>query len=179
MIQDRRKRIFSTQCDILKLVKTMDIGTQNVPLQKTIGSQATKRMINSFTQYPRPKLREKGIQAPGVKTTETGTQNVPKTRNKFVETPINAMYYPHLMVTEDIGIQCTSSESSEDLPVLHVQPSTPSSDPNNRYEEDFDSDTDDSSDSDEDIPIISYIPDEDGVPTLSYLPKPLVEKDKE
>ena len=53
------------------------------------------------------------------------------------------------MVTEDIGIQCTSSESSGDIPILHVTPSTPIAKPNNQYEDDFDSDTDGSSDSEE------------------------------
>lgn len=173
-----KKKNVATECEILKLVQTMDIGTQNVPIQKSTGSQATKWMINSSTQYPRAKLREKGIQAPGVKTAETAIQNVPRMKNKFVETPIKIMYYPHLMVTEDIGIQCTSSESSCDIPILHVTPSTPVAKPNNKYEDDFDSDTDGSSDSeDEDIPVISYIPDEEGVPTLSYFSVPSAQKD--
>ena len=172
-----KKKNVATECEILKLVQTMDIGTQNVPIQRTTGSQATKWMTNSSTQYPRVKLREKGIQAPGVKTVETGIQNVPRMKNKFVETPIKIMYYPHLMVTEDIGIQCASSESSGDIPILHVTPSTPISDRHNQYENDFDSDTDDSSDSEEDIPVISYIPDEEGVPTLSYLSVPSAQKD--
>ena len=168
-----KKKNVATECEILKLVETMDIGTQNVPVQKTTGSQATKWMTNSSTQYPRAKLREKGIQAPGVRTMETATQNVPRMKNKFVETPIKAMYYPHLMVTEDVGIQCSSSGSSDDVPILHIQPSTPSTENNNQYDDDFDSDTntDDSSDSDDDIPVISYRPD-DGVPTLSHLPSP-------
>ena len=66
-----KKKNAATECEILKLVETMDIGTQNVPVQKTTGSQATKWMTNSSTQYPRVKLREKAIQAPGVRTMET------------------------------------------------------------------------------------------------------------
>ena len=173
-----KKKNVATECEILKLVQTMDIGTQNVPIQKTTGSQATKWMANSSTQYPRVKLHEKSVQAPGVKTVDTAIQNVPTMKNKFAETPIKIMYYPHLMVTEDVGIQCASSESSGEIPILHVTPSTPISDPKNQYEDDFDSDTDSSSDSDEeDIPVISYVPDEEGIPTLSYLSVASVQKD--
>ena len=160
-----RKKNVSTECEILRMVETLDIGTQNVPIQKTTPSQATAWMTNSSTQYPRIRQRDKGIQAPGVKTKDTAVQSVPIMKNKFVETPLNALYYPHLMVTENVGVQCSGSyknDDEKDAPILHVHPdgSTPDS---AGYEDDFDSSS--SSQSSDDEENISESP---KTPTISY-----------
>ena len=85
------------------------------------------------------------------------------------------------MMTEDVGIQCASS-SLIDKPVVYIQPGTPSKDNQDEYEDDFTSDSsesDDSSnaDSDDNIPIISYEPDQEVIPTISYLSVPQITRD--
>ncbi len=158
-----RKKNVSTECEILRMVETLDIGTQNVPIQKTTPSQATAWMTNSSTQYPRIRQKEKGIQAPGVKTKETAVQSAPIMKNKFVETPLNALYYPHLMVTETVGTQCSGSykDHETDAPILHVgQRSTP--DPG-EYEDNFDSSSSSESSEDEENTVESP-----KTPTISY-----------
>ncbi len=165
-----RKRDAATECDILKLVKTLDIGTQNVPLQSTIASQATKPMQDNFTQLS-VRQKEKAIQAPGPPMVSTAVQNVPSTRNKLVSTPYRVMYFPHLMVTEDVGVQTTTSSapSSDEGPVKVIRPTTPNKN-HFYYEDDFESDS--SSDSDDDIPVVSYLPDNTDETTVSYVPTP-------
>lgn len=153
-----KKKNVATECDILKLVQTMDIGTQNVPLQRSTASQATKWMTNSSTQCSRPRRKDRAVQTPTVKTSDLAVQNVPSTKNKFVESRINTVYFPHRMVTEDTAIQCSSSTTSgsEETPRLQILPSTPVPENTIFYEDDFDSDS--STDS-EDIPVLSFLPD--------------------
>ena len=109
-----RVKDMSVDCHILRMVETMDIGTQNVPLVTSKQSQSGNPTREAYTQYPRVRRQEVGLNPMEIQTSHQGIQSVPDTKNAMVETSVSIMFYPNVVITEDRGTQVLDEQGAPD-----------------------------------------------------------------
>ena len=107
-------------CEILRLVETLDIGSQAVAATADVACQRPLPMVDAAVQYPRTRRRDCGTQASQPKTQSTAVQHAAQTRNVMVETCQRLIYHPNnFVVTDEKQTQTSAEYVQQDFPNMY------------------------------------------------------------
>ena len=98
-----------TECDILKLVETLELGVQCNPIIKDSAAQCTVTMTDNCTQYPKVRRKNCTVQTESKEFVTTGVQSCVEMRSRMVETSHRrVLYLPAEITTAPHagGVQC-------------------------------------------------------------------------
>lgn len=104
-----KARHASTECEILRLVETLDLGVQCSAVQQDASVQCVARMADTATQYPRQRVKTLATQTVSKQQCSIAIQNTPTMRSRMVETSTRILYFPEIN-TAHAGVQCGDSK---------------------------------------------------------------------